>query len=161
MSLSRTCTADGAARAESSASVPITVVSFTIQFLGHSKSRDNEVLAEVVGPGDIVVVQELVAPPFPGASPDGTEYKPDEEAAAVFDAMTARGFVFALLPDDTGTISTIHKNNTSTEWFVAFLMPTIVQVVNDLPKRFLWADRSHNSNLERVPHAFSFRSAMS
>src|SRR5262245_35268232 len=43
----------------------ISVASFNIQFLGSSTSRDSDALADLLESNDIVVVQELVAPPFP------------------------------------------------------------------------------------------------
>ena len=51
------------------------IASFNIQFLGSFKKRDNTALAEIVAPLDMVVVQELVAPPVAGTYPDGTTYK--------------------------------------------------------------------------------------
>ena len=48
---------------------PINICSFNVQFLGNPKNRDNAALANLVGGFDIVVIQELVAPPIPGAFP--------------------------------------------------------------------------------------------
>ena len=56
------------------------ICSFNIQFLGHFKNRDDEALAALVKDFDIVVVQELVAPPMKGQYPDGTTFKSDVEA---------------------------------------------------------------------------------
>lgn len=137
----------------------ISVASFNIQFLGNSKRRDSEALAAVLAPNDIVVVQELVAPPFPGAFPDGKPFKPDKESAQFFDAMTARGFDFVLSPEDTGTGNKIHVNSSATEWWVTFYKPSVVQVAPDLPSGFLASDRSNHPDFERVPFAFAFRSA--
>src|SRR5687767_11557374 len=58
----------------------VSVVSFNIQFLGNFKSRRNAELARLLAPHDLVFVQELVAPPYPGRFPDGSPFKPDKEA---------------------------------------------------------------------------------
>jgi len=59
----------------------LAICSFNIQFLGQSVKRDNIALVSILKDFDIVVVQELVAPPFDGTFPDGTPFKPDKEAA--------------------------------------------------------------------------------
>jgi hypothetical protein len=102
---------------------PISVCSFNIQFLGNSRSRDDAALADVVAPYDIVVVQELVSPPYAGTFPDGTEVKPDAESAEFFDAMRSHGFQYVISEEDTGSGDNIHRNGSSTEWWVAFYRP--------------------------------------
>jgi endonuclease/exonuclease/phosphatase family metal-dependent hydrolase len=135
----------------------ISVCSFNVQFLGNSSSRDDRALAEVIAPYDIVVVQELVSPPFAGQFPDGTPFKPDEQSAEFFVAMQDLGFRWVLSEEDTGTGDSIHRNGSSTEWWVAFYKPGRVQVANDLPHGFLASDHSNNDLFERVPYAFGFR----
>ena len=76
----------------------ISVVSFKIQFLGDSTTRDDEALAELMVPHDIVVVQELVSPPFSGTYPNGDPFIPDPQSAEFFDAMATHGFEFILSP---------------------------------------------------------------
>lgn len=112
------------------------MVSFNIQFLGNFKNRDNNALAALMTPYDIVVIQELVAPPFAGSFPDGTDYRPDLEAQQFFDAMTAKGFDFILSEEDTGTNDRVHINSTATEWWVVFYKPAVVESANDLPIQF-------------------------
>jgi endonuclease/exonuclease/phosphatase family metal-dependent hydrolase len=136
---------------------PISVCSFNIQFLGNSRSRDDQALADVVAPYDIVVVQELVSPPYPGSFPDGTPMKPDPEAAEFFDAMRGHGFQFVISEEDTGSGDNIHRNGSSTEWWVSFYKPNRVAVASDLPHGFLAADHSNHDRFERVPYAFGFR----
>ncbi len=133
------------------------VVSFNIQFLGNFKNRDNDALAALVASNDIVVIQELVAPPFAGTFPDGTNYRPDPEAQQFFDAMTSRGFDFILSEEDTGTNDKIHVNSTGTEWWVVFYKPDVVKLASDVPHGYLAIDRSNHNDFERVPYAFSFR----
>lgn len=87
----------------SSASESVTICSFNIQFLGSSTHRDNAALAGLVKDYDVVVVQELVAPPYPGSFPDGSPFEPDPQAAAFFDAMKANGADYWLSEEDTGT----------------------------------------------------------
>ena len=135
----------------------LTVCSFNIQFLGNSRSRNDQALADVVAPYDIVVVQELVSPPYEGRFPDGSPFKPDAESAEFFDAMRQHGFQWVLSEEDTGTGDTIHRNGSSTEWWVAFYRPDRVQLAADLPTGFLASDRSNHNYFERVPYAFGFR----
>ena len=47
----------------------LTICSFNIQFLGNSNDREDEALAGILDAYDIVVVQELVSPPFAGTFP--------------------------------------------------------------------------------------------
>ena len=103
------------------------ICSFNIQFLGNSKDRDNNALASILNPYDIVVVQELVAPPYPGMFPNGESFRPDPEAAKFFNAMRELGFEYILSEEDTGTGDEIHSNGTSTEWFVTFFRPTVLR----------------------------------
>ena len=137
----------------------IEVCSFNIQFLGSFKKRDDEALADILKDYDIVVVQELVAPPYDGIYPDGESYTGDTEAAEFFDAMQDHGFSYWLSEEDTGTGDDIHKKSSATEWFVSFYKPNIVAAAFDLPHGFLAEDRSNNADFERVPFAFSFRSS--
>lgn len=74
----------------------IQVVSFNIQFLGNSRNRRNCDLADMLAPYDLVFIQELVAPPYPGTFPDGSAFKPDKEAKAFFEAMNAHRFSYVL-----------------------------------------------------------------
>ena len=135
----------------------VTVCSFNVQFLGSSRERDDEALASILTGYDIVVVQELVAPPYVATFPDGTPVKPDPEAAEFFDAMKANGFTYWLSEEDTGTGSRNHSNGSNTEWWVTFYRDDKVNRALDLPHGFLADDRSDNDNYERVPYAFSFR----
>ena len=138
----------------------ISVASFNIQFLGNSKRRDNDALATMLSRFDIVVVQELVSPPFAGTFPDSTPFRPDTESAAFFKAMQAQGFSFVLSPEDTGTGERIHVNGSTTEWWVVFFDPKIVRPDERLPHGFLASDRSNHPSFERVPFAFGFSSEL-
>lgn len=133
------------------------ICSFNIQFLGSSTRRRNDDLAAILEPYDIVVIQELVAPPYPGAFPDGTPFRPDPEAAAFFDAMAARGFEHLLSIEDTGPGDRNQSNGTGTEWFAAFYRPGRVVPAGDLPNGFIADDRTNHPDYGRVPHAFAFR----
>ena len=137
----------------------ITICSFNIMWLGHFKKhgRENEALANILKPFDIVVVQELVAPPMDGNYPDGDTYSADPEAAAFFKAMQESGFTYKISEEDTGTNDEIHTSNPSTEWWVAFYDPNSVKCVSDIPFGFLVDDRSNHPDYERVPYAFAFR----
>ena len=136
----------------------ISVCSFNIQFLGNSTTREDETLADVVQDFDIVVVQELVSPPYAGNFPDGSAFNPDLQSAEFFDAMQSRGFSYLLSEEDTGTGDVIHRNGSSTEWWITFYKSDRVEVADDLPSGFLADDRSNHPDYERVPYAFPFRS---
>lgn len=133
------------------------VCSFNIQFLGYSEIRDNAGLASVLERCDIVFIQELVSPPYPGVYPDGSPYKPDPEARAFFTEMKKRGFSYWLSEEDTGPGERIHSNSSRTEWWVAFFKPSVIQPAIELPYGFLAKDRSNNPHFERVPYAFPFK----
>lgn len=133
------------------------VCTFNIQFLGNSTKRDNEALVNLICDYDIVVVQELVSPPYAGLFPNGTPFKPDAEAAAFFDLMQAAGFSYILSEEDTGTGDNINRNGSSTEWWVVFYKANKVALAPDLPQGFLADDRSNHPSYERVPYCFSFR----
>ncbi len=133
------------------------ICTFNIQFLGSFKKRDNKALADLLKEFDIVVIQELVAPPVDGVYPDGTPYKADVEAASFFKAMAEKGFEHKLSEEDTGTGEEIHKKSSATEWWVSFYKPDKVGLATDLPGGFLADDRSNHPDYERVPYAFPFR----
>ncbi len=133
------------------------VMSFNIQFLANFKAKRNDDLARIMEPYDLVLVQELVAPPSDGVYPDGEAYTADKEATAFFDAMSAVGFSWVLSPEDTGTGPAIHKKSSATEWWVAFFKPGALEIATDLPSGFLADDRSDHADYERVPYAFGFK----
>lgn len=152
------------------------ICSFNIQFLGNSKLRDDDALAQVLRTKacDIVAVQELVAPPdlrllpasnyyrqerlptFPGTT---QEYLPSNKATSFFMAMQNAGFDgFILSEEDTGPGAQAHTNASSSEWWVAFYNTKKVKPAIDLPHGFLSETRSESKDWDRVPYAFSFRS---
>ncbi len=135
----------------------ISVVTFNIKWLGHYKKKDNQTLAAFLSKYDVVLIQELVAPPYGGQYPDGTSYRGDKESGKFFDAMKLKGFSFALSEEDTGGRERIHDNSPKTEWFAVFYKPQRIQLADDLPSGFLAGDRSKNPAFGRVPHAFAFR----
>lgn len=136
---------------------PLSVCSFNIQFVGHFQKKDNETLSQILKGYDIVVIQELVAPPIDGFYPDGEPYSADPEALAFVQAMLNKGFGYILSEEDTGTGDKIHTSSSATEWWITFYDPNRVQYAPDLPHGFLAEDRSNNDNYERVPYAFPFR----
>ena len=135
----------------------VQVASFNIQFLGQFKKRKDAALADLLAPYDIVIVQELVAPPYAGLFPDATSYAPDVEAARFFEAMRVRGFDYFLSEEDTGSGSQRHVNSSATEWFVVFYRREVARLALDLPGGFLGADRYDHPDFERVPYAFGMR----
>jgi len=134
----------------------LAICSFNIQFLGQSVKRDNIALVTILHNFDIVLVQELVAPPFDGTFPDGTPFRPDQEAAQFFNLMSTMGFEHQLSLEDTGTGQNNHNNSSATEWWVAFFKPGKVRIAAALPSEFLANDRTDHNDYERVPHSFAF-----
>lgn len=137
----------------------IKVCSFNVQFLGSSGRRRNAALATLLKDCDIAVIQEVIAPPFAGTFPDGTAFRPVPKVGAFFGAMKSLGFVYVLSEEDTGTGDRIHLNSTGTEWYVAFYKEDQVKPAEDLPHGFLANQRGDHGDYERVPYAFSFRTA--
>lgn len=136
----------------------LSICSFNIQFLATSDSRDHAGLAALLKQYDIVVVQELVAPPYTGTFPDGKKFNPDPQSTIFFDLMEAHGFSYVLSSEDTGPRNKNQNNGSATEWWVAFYRPDKVMPAMDLPSGFLASDRTKNVDYERVPYAFAFRS---
>lgn len=135
----------------------LSICSFNIQFLGNSPRRDNAALGAILRGFDIVVVQELVSPPYEGEFPNGARFKANPKSAAFFDVMVTLGFEYILSEEDTGTGDKFHINSSATEWWVTFYQPDRVQPADELPGGFLAADRTNHPDYERVPFAFPFR----
>jgi hypothetical protein len=141
----------------SHATETISIASFNVKWIGYYPERDDEALAKLVKDFDIVVIQELVSPPYEATFPDGKAVKPDPQSAEFFDAMTDEGFSFVLSPEDTGPGEKNHNTSASTEWFVAFYKPEEVGIASDLPNGFIAKDLTAHPDYARVPYAFAFR----
>jgi len=140
------------------ASDTLTLCSFNIKWLGYSDERNCEALALVLSNYDVIVLQEIVAPPYPGAFPDGEPYEPDPEVAAFFDEMTqVRGYQYLLSEEDTGRQILNHQNSSRTEWFAIFYDPAKLQTAQELPRGFIAYDVTAHGVFDRVPYAFSLR----
>lgn len=136
----------------------LSVCSFNIKWLGYSEERDNVVLGRVLSIYDVIVIQEIVAPPYTGQFPNGDSYKPDPEVAVFFDEMTrVYGYAFLLSEKDTGPGGKINDNSSRTEWYAVFYDPTKLEVASDLPTKFLPADVTADEVFDRIPYAFSLR----
>ena len=135
----------------------LSICSFNIQFLGSFKKKENDQLADCLKKFDIVLIQEMVAPPYSGGFPDGEKFKSDLESQKFVQAMEQRGFLYWLSEEDTGPGETNHKASTSTEWWICFYRDSIIIPDRSLPHGFLALDRTANPNFERVPYAFSFK----
>lgn len=132
----------------------IRACSFNIKFLGSSKSKENEKLTELLNPFDLVIVQELVSPPYSGVYPDGEAFQGDEESATFFDLMSAKGFKHYLSYEDTGK----KKNHTSasqSEWFVVFYRPELLKA-DSSRCQFISNPLVANPVFDRVPFRFQF-----
>lgn len=136
----------------------ISICSFNIQFLGHFKARDNNTLSKILKPYDIVVIQEMVAPPVSGTFPsNGQKYKSDLESKAFVAAMQEQGFSYWLSAEDTGPTKN-HVNSSASEWWITFYKDEIV--VPDSSRYFGFLDTSLAGSLlfERVPFCMPFKS---
>jgi len=136
----------------------INICSFNIQFLGHFKARDNSTLSKILKPYDIVVIQEMVAPPVSGTFPsNGQKYKSDLESKAFVDAMQKQGFSYWLSTEDTGPTKN-HVNSSASEWWITFYREAIV--VPDSSRYYGFLDTALAGSLlyERVPFCLPFKS---
>lgn len=136
----------------------LTICSFNIQFLGHYKSRDNEGLSKVLSHYDIVVVQELVAPPVHGVFPNGEVYEADPESSAFVDEMVDEGFLYWLSSEDTGPTKN-HSNTTASEWFITFYKADKVQPDSSRYYGFIDNNLVANNVYQRVPFVFPFKTS--
>ena len=134
----------------------LSICSFNIQFLGHFKERKNDILAEILKDYDIVVVQEMVAPPIKGKYPDGAPYKKDLESGAFVEEMTKNGFAYWLSAEDTGPTKN-HTPTTASEWWITFYKPQTVEPDSTRCYGFISQPLVNNPHFERVPYAFPFR----
>ena len=153
------------------------ICSFNIQFLGSFRLRNTDALAGIVSEADcdVVVVQELVAPPdlrvIPGSEyfgkdilplyPSGEPHKASSASTEFFISMYEAGYdKFHLSEQDTGTGRDINHNGASTEWYVTFFKSSKVKKAPDLATGFI---SSKGKNLaghgiyERVPYALGLR----
>ncbi len=135
----------------------LSICSFNIQFLGHFQSKENVLLAELLKDYDLVVVQELVAPPVDGAYNDGVTYKKDLEATAFAEAMTAKGFTYWLSDEDTGPTGN-RTASTASEWWIVFYKNDKVRPDSTRAYGFVSSPLAGNPDLDRVPYAFPFKS---
>tara|TARA_B110000285_G_scaffold71461_1_gene82364 strand:- start:781 stop:1743 length:963 start_codon:yes stop_codon:yes gene_type:complete len=136
----------------------IRICSFNIQFLGHFKARDNQALSEILKPYDVVVIQEMVAPPVSGIFPSNNKnFKADLESKAFVDAMQKQGFSYWMSTEDTGPTKN-HVNSSASEWWITFYRDRIV--TPDLSRYFGFLDTTlaGSSKFERVPFCMPFKS---
>ena len=133
----------------------LNLCSFNIQFLGNSKKRENVALASMLSVFDIVLIQEMVAPPQSGTYPDGTRYNAGPATVDFAQAMERQGFAYIFSEEDTG--AKIHQPGSTTEWWIVFYRPDIVSPAADLPGGFLASQRASHPIFQRVPYAFPFR----
>ncbi len=134
----------------------IDVCSFNIQFLGHFKSRDNAMLADVLKSYDLVAIEEMVAPPIEGVYPDGTPFHKDNESAAFAAEMKKHGFSYWLSTEDTGPTKN-HTPTTASEWWIVFYKNNIVVPDSNRYFGFISSPLAANPIFARVPFAFPFK----
>lgn len=144
---------------DSVAGAPLTLATFTIDGAGVYSTRDNEALACLVAPYDLVVVHGLGTVPYAGTFPDGQPYRPSQAAADLFDAFRRQGFEYVMAPEDTGHVPTNHLSSGLTTYPVVFFKPDRVHVAQDKPSGYIDPDRTANPNYDRVPFAVAFERA--
>ena len=135
----------------------LNICSFNIQFLGNFKNKDNATLSKILKLYDIVVIQELVAPPFPGKFADKTPYKVDEESKAFYTEMKKQGFACWLSNEDTGPTNN-HVNSTASEWWIVFYKTSKVRGDSTRFHGFVSQPLVANPNQDRVSFVFPFKS---
>lgn len=128
----------------------INVGTYNIKWLGYSKTRDNVAISKMLSKGkrDLVVVQEIVAPPYEMIIGDKA-IKADPEVTLFFEAMKEEGYDYILSEEDTGTGNKIHMNSARTEWFASFYKKDKLTLIDS---GFIAQDRSNNDEYERVPY---------
>ncbi len=129
------------------------IASFTIDELGIYTNRQNAALACLLAPFDLVVVQDLAAPPYPGSFINDEPYRPEIAATAFFDAMKAQGFSPIVAPEDTGPGDRLQLNSSLTAWPAFFLKDNRLMLSQDKPSGYIEPDRSANGTYSRVPFA--------
>ncbi|MFM7661211.1 MAG: endonuclease/exonuclease/phosphatase family protein [Bacteroidota bacterium] len=134
----------------------LSICSFNIQFLGNFKNKDNVTISKILKPFDIVVIQELVAPPFPGKFPNNTPYKVDEESKAFYNEMKKQGFACWLSTEDTGPTNN-HVNSTASEWWVIFYKTSKVRGDSTRFHGFVSQPLTKNANQDRVSYVFPLK----
>ncbi|MCF8465542.1 MAG: hypothetical protein K9G41_11915 [Flavobacteriales bacterium] len=132
----------------------LNICSFNIKWLGSSKSKENLKLVELMLPYDLVIVQELVAPPFDGVYPNGEKYEGDAESALFFNIMRDNGFSAFLSNEDTGKNKN-HSGSSQSEWFVVFYRDGVLRVDSSRCE-FISAPLVSNATFDRVPYRFQF-----
>ena len=137
----------------------ISICSFNIQFLGHFKDRNDTLLGQLLMGYDIVVVQEMVAPPVSGIYLDGTKYDADKESERFHAAMLKNGFNSWLSEEDTGPTKN-HTNSSASEWWIAYYKQDVIpDTLDNEPHGFLSDTLVGNSVFKRVPYSFAFQSS--
>ena len=131
------------------------ICSFNINWLGHYEDKRNDALVNLVRSSDIVVVQELVTPPFDGRYCGGAPYNANPKARAFVDLMTGGGYRHYLSCEDTGKTNQA-GNSSSTEWFVVFYRPEKVRI-DSMRTEWLGTPRAAHPVYERVPYRFQFK----
>ena len=143
----------------------ITVCSYNTRFLGDNRqSKKLTHIVEVLSRFDIVVMQEIVAPPIELDLADGPDRGSSRDilernagVALLFKMMLDKGYRFDMSNEDTGP-TTHHTNTSRSEWFVAFYRPEKVETAKDIPQGWLHAKRYKHPIYRRTPWAHSFRS---
>jgi hypothetical protein len=136
----------------------LNICSFNIQFLGHFKARDNQKISEILKPYDIVVIQEMVAPPTSGTFPSNKQnYKADFESKVFVNAMCQQGFSYWISTEDTGPNKN-HVNSSASEWWITFYRKDIITPDSSRFYGFIDTTLANNSKYERVPFCMPFKS---
>lgn len=133
----------------------LTVASFTVDKLGIYTSRANGALACLLAPFDLVVVQGLTAPPYPGSFANGEPFRPEAAATAFFNAMQQQGFRAAVAPEDTGAGDRNQLNSDLTVWPTVFFKESRLAVDQSRPSGYIEPDVTANESYARVPYALA------
>lgn len=107
-------------------------------------------------PYDMVIIQELVAPPIAGFFEDHTPYKIDEESKAFLTEMKKAGFSFWLSSEDTGPTKN-HVNSSASEWWIVFYKRNKIHCDSSRYFGFVSQPLVANPNQDRVSYVFPFK----
>jgi endonuclease/exonuclease/phosphatase family metal-dependent hydrolase len=136
----------------------LTICSYNIKWLGYSTERDYETLGRVLSNYDVIVIQEIVAPPWPGFYLNGSPYVVDPEVADFFhELQIAYGYECWLSDEDTGSRGAIHGNSSGTEWYAVFYKCDLLERAPGLPAGFLVTGGNPYAVFDRIPYAFPLR----
>ncbi|MBI1729064.1 hypothetical protein HYR53_00390 [Candidatus Acetothermia bacterium] len=138
----------------------ISVCSFNIYEIGLIQQlKDLDRLSKYIEDAncDLLLVQELKGTPDNKKLPSGNIVSSDIEAEDfVKSVQKAPSFIYHVSESDTGSDET-HHDILANDWYIAFYNSNKLMLTESLPHGFLSSHIYGNSDFDRVPYAFSFK----